>query len=139
VDDPPAPPFDPWVCPRCLRDNDPLHDFCEHCGAPAYGIATTGPFQTAISQGWAVGEAVGRRRPPWIVALGGFVLLTLFFLPAPLVVAGTTDPGASTLERVALLAVGGVLLALWVVGVARLARNVRTASESIDDDEDAPA
>jgi hypothetical protein len=143
ADEPPAPPFDPWVCPRCLGENTPLENLCVHCGAPVYGIATTGPLETGISQGWAMGAAVERRRPTWVVALGGFALLSVFLLPIPVFLAGgllsASETSATTAETVGLVALGAACFGLWLVTVARLARNLRSALPETASEDDEPA
>jgi hypothetical protein len=131
--EPPAPPFDPLVCPRCFGENTPLQNFCVHCGAPAYGIATTGPLETGISHGWAMGEAAARTRPSWVVSLGGILLLSVFLLPVAVValwaaaeaLIGTSRRPTPAWQTALTGSAGLFVLGLWILAMARLLRNLR--------------
>jgi hypothetical protein len=121
-DDPPAPPFDIEVCPRCLADGSPFDSFCRHCGAPAFGIATLGFFETNLAGAWAFGEVVGRRDPTLVVLIGGILLMAWFFVVPGSLFLAMASSGVATAGAVGFLGVGVYLMTRMV---SRFLRNRR--------------
>jgi hypothetical protein len=128
-EEPPAPPFDVPVCPRCLGANSPIDNLCRHCGAPAFGIATWGGYEIQVARAWALGEAAIRPDPPFVIVVGG-VLLASASLVAPGAVALLPhDPSfrADWLSWTFLRGVGAAMLGtgLYVVALTVLHGLVR--------------
>ena len=44
-------------CPQCARPASPLQDFCAQCNAPLSMMASAGPYETVLTQGFVYREA----------------------------------------------------------------------------------
>lgn len=67
------------LCISCATPNDPVANFCQHCGAPMTSYASTGPFESLFSEGRAYREAADHPRSP-VVLLGVWLLFGVMFL-----------------------------------------------------------
>lgn len=67
------------LCLSCATPNDPVANFCEHCGAPMTSYASTGPFESLFSEGRAYREAADHPRS-LVVVLGVWLLFGVMFL-----------------------------------------------------------
>lgn len=104
------------VCPRCLDEVFPFVDFCPRCRTPLTSFANTGPLESALSEGWGLGEAIVTKQPRLVTLVGLLLLLTPTLLggTAFLVSSGRSsgDEGA-TVGR--LVAAGTLGLAGWAL------------------------
>ncbi|MFO1459420.1 MAG: zinc ribbon domain-containing protein [Verrucomicrobiota bacterium] len=67
------------LCISCATPNDPVANFCQHCGAPMTSYASTGPFESLFSEGRAYREAADHPRSA-VVLVGVWLLFGVMFL-----------------------------------------------------------
>lgn len=80
------------ICPGCAKPNFEGAHFCTECGAPLTSYATTAPFESTLSRGYAIRRAVAER-PRGIVLIG----IWLCMLPLALVSIGGLFVGLESL------------------------------------------
>lgn len=112
------------LCISCATPNDPVDNFCQHCGAPMTSYASTGPFESLFSEGRAYREAADHPRS-LVVLLGVWLLFGVMFLGGLLL----TTPA---MKGDYLMAIPGVLL-LWVslMMLVKTTRNFVTSRKSM--------
>ena len=66
---------EPALCIRCGKPNPEVRDFCQHCRAPISTYSVMGPFESAVAEGWGLGEAATRKRPSGIMLIGLWLIL----------------------------------------------------------------
>lgn len=69
------------VCPKCIAELPPGAHFCPRCRGPVTAFANTGGYESALAEGWSMGESVVASRPSLVTLIG----LWLAFLPSVLV------------------------------------------------------
>ncbi len=69
------------VCPKCIGELPPGVHFCPRCRGPVTSFANTGGYESALAEGWSLGESVVTRRPSLVTLIGMWLAL----LPSALV------------------------------------------------------
>ncbi len=110
------------VCPKCMNELAPSVDFCPNCRAPVTSFANTGYLESALAQGWGMGEAIVTKSPS-LVHLIGLWLLLLPFLVFPLIVLFVARGDGWTWEGVIGRVVTAVILCFVVWCLQRATRN----------------
>jgi hypothetical protein len=107
MDEPPAPQNEA-LCPGCGRSNPLASDFCATCGAPLTWHATTDPFQTIFTEGYAARRVLSQSPRPVIV-----IGVWLWMVPLAIVsLAGSVFVLASFLYGLFTFQLGHVIAAL---------------------------
>ncbi len=97
------------VCPKCLAEVRPRTDFCPGCRSPLTSYANTGYFESALAEGWGLGEAIVSRHPSLVTLIG------LWLIVAPLLVGFSLQLAPSFGEELLWLGLVGRLVAATVV------------------------
>jgi hypothetical protein len=104
------------LCISCATPNDPIANFCQHCGAPMTSYASTGPFESLFSEGRAYREAADHPRSP-VVLVGVWLLFGVMFLGGLLL----TTPAVK--GDVLMAIPGALLMGLSLMMLVKTTRN----------------
>lgn len=112
------------LCISCATPNDPVANFCQHCGAPMTSYASTGPFESLFSEGRAYREAADHPRSP-VVVLGVWLLFGVMFLGGLLL----TTPAIQGDYLIAIP--GALLMAVSLMMLVKTTRNFIVGRKSM--------
>ena len=71
------------VCPKCIGELPPGAHFCPRCRGPVTSFANTGGYESALAEGWSLGESVVTQRPSLVTLIGMWLALLPSCLVGP--------------------------------------------------------
>lgn len=104
------------LCVSCLAPNEPAAHFCAKCGAPLTPYASTGPFESLLSEGAVYRQAAEKPRS-FIVVLGVWLIFGAIAATGFALVGMGRDSGF------VFQIIGAFMLAVSIVMIVKTTKN----------------